>query len=237
MPVDTINPMNPKIAALVPMRHHSQRVPRKNYRLIAGKPLFHYVIENLQQVPEISQIVVDTDSPEIMQGLADNFPAVRVIERPESLRADTLSMNEILIHDVGQLPEEYFLQTHSTNPLVLPATLSRAIGSFFQNLDCHDSLFSVTRLQVRLWDAQGKPINHDPNVLLQTQDLPPVYEENSCFYIFSKSNLIARRNRLGEAPQMFEISREEAWDIDEEIDFQIVESLLGGCGKKSGSNR
>ncbi len=90
----------------------------------------------------------------------------------------------------------------------------------------YDSLFAVTRLQVRLWNSGGQPINHDPAVLLQTQDLPPIYEENSCFYIFSKTNLITRRNRLGVRPQMFEVSRNEAWDIDEEIDFQIVELLL-----------
>jgi len=218
--------MNPKIAALVPMRHHSQRVPGKNYRLIAGKPLYQHVIENLLQVGEISQVVVDTDSPEIMKGLAANFPQVRVIERPEELRADDLSMNEILIHDVKQLEEEHYLQTHSTNPLVLPNTIARAIRSYLDNLRNFDSLFAVTQIKVRLWDAEGKPINHDPNVLLQTQDLPPIYEENSCFYIFSKQNLITRRNRLGQRPAMFEISREEAWDIDEEIDFQIVELLL-----------
>jgi CMP-N-acetylneuraminic acid synthetase len=218
--------MNPKIAALVPMRHHSQRVPGKNYRLIAGKPLYQHVIENLLQVSEISQVVVDTDSPEIMKGLAANFPQVRVIERPEALRADDLSMNEILIHDVQKLPEEHYLQTHSTNPLVSPNTIARAIRSYLDNLRNFDSLFAVTQIKVRLWDAEGKPINHDPNVLLQTQDLPPIYEENSCFYIFSKQNLITHRNRLGQRPAMFEISREEAWDIDEEIDFQIVELLL-----------
>jgi CMP-N-acetylneuraminic acid synthetase len=225
--------MNPKIAALVPMRHHSQRVPGKNYRLIAGKPLYQHVIENLLQVGEISQVVVDTDSPEIMKGLAANFPQVRVIERPEALRADDLSMNEILIHDVQQLPEEHYLQTHSTNPLVSPNTIARAIRSYLDNLRNFDSLFAVTQIKVRLWDAEGKPINHDPNVLLQTQDLPPIYEENSCFYIFSKQNLITRRNRLGQRPAMFEISREEAWDIDEEIDFQIVELLLRQRGAES----
>jgi CMP-N-acetylneuraminic acid synthetase len=225
--------MNPKIAALVPMRHHSQRVPGKNYRLIAGKPLYQHVIENLLQVGEISQVVVDTDSPEIMKGLAANFPQVRVIERPEALRADDLSMNEILIHDVQQLPEEHYLQTHSTNPLVSPNTIARAIRSYLDNLRYFDSLFAVTQIKVRLWDAEGKPINHDPNVLLQTQDLPPIYEENSCFYIFSKQNLITRRNRLGQRPAMFEISREEAWDIDEEIDFQIVELLLRQRGAES----
>jgi CMP-N-acetylneuraminic acid synthetase len=226
--------MNPKIAALVPMRHHSQREQKKNYRLIAGKPLYQHVIENLLQVGEISQVVVDTDSPEIIEGLTANFPQVRVIERPEALRADDLSMNEILIHDVQQLPEEHYLQTHSTNPLVLPNTISRAIRSYFDNLRNFDSLFAVTQIKVRLWDAKGQPINHDPEVLLQTQDLPPIYEENSCFYIFSKQNMITHRNRLGQRPAMFEICREEAWDIDEEIDFQIVELLLR---QRSAENR
>ncbi len=218
--------MTPKITALVPMRHHSQRVPGKNYRLIAGKPLYHHVIENLNQVPAIEQIIVDTDSEEIKTGLAKSFPDVKVIERPAALRADDLSMNEILIHDINQLPGEHFLQTHSTNPLVSPKTIIRAIETYFEKLGAYDSLFAVTRLQVRLWDSKGMPINHDPSVLLQTQDLPPIYEENSCFYIFSKTNLLTRRNRLGERPQMFEISRDEAWDIDEEIDFQIAELLL-----------
>lgn len=218
--------MIPKITALVPMRHHSQRVPRKNFRLIAGKPLFHFVIENLLQVPEISQIIVDTDSPEIMDGLNRYFPEVKIIDRPVELRADDLSMNEILLYDVTKTKDEFFLQTHSTNPLVSPLTFSRAIQLFHNHSDKFDSLFAVTRIQVRLWDSNGKPINHDPSVLLQTQDLPPVYEENSCFYIFSKDIFTARRNRLGEKPMMFEVDRDEAWDIDEEIDFQIVELLL-----------
>jgi CMP-N-acetylneuraminic acid synthetase len=227
--------MNPKIIALVPMRHHSQRVPGKNYRLIAGRPLYQHVIENLLQVGQISQVVVDTDSPDIMKGLAANFTQVKVIERPDSLRADHLSMNEILIHDVDQLSGEHFFQTHSTNPLVTPDTISRAIDSYFIKQAEFDSLFAVTKLQVRLWDSTGNPINHDPNILLQTQDLPPIFEENSCFYIFSKSNLIKRRNRLGARPQMFEISRDEAWDIDEEIDFQIAALLLRNRNASAGT--
>jgi CMP-N-acetylneuraminic acid synthetase len=90
----------------------------------------------------------------------------------------------------------------------------------------YDSLFSVTRWQCRLWDGLGRPINHNPAVLLRTQDLPPVYEENSCVYIFTRKNLVNRRNRIGERPFLFEIEASEAWDIDEEIDFQIAEFLL-----------
>ena len=90
----------------------------------------------------------------------------------------------------------------------------------------YDSLFSVTRLQTRLWDQLGRAINHNPAILLQTQDLPPVYEENSCLYIFNRETLLRRRNRLGERPLMFEIEAAEAWDIDEELDFAITDFLM-----------
>jgi CMP-N-acetylneuraminic acid synthetase len=81
-------------------------------------------------------------------------------------------------------------------------------------------------LQTRLWDQLGRAINHNPAILLQTQDLPPVYEENSCLYLFTRQNLLARRNRLSERTMMFEIPAAEAWDIDEELDFAIVNFLL-----------
>jgi CMP-N-acetylneuraminic acid synthetase len=89
-----------------------------------------------------------------------------------------------------------------------------------------DSLFSVTRLQTRLYDQYGHAINHDPAVLIQTQELPPVYEENSCLYIFTRPNLQRRNHRIGDQPLLFEIDPAEAWDIDEELDFAICDFLL-----------
>ncbi len=216
----------PKIVALVPMRHHSQRISGKNYRPLAGKPLYHYILDSLLACPELSQVVVDTDSTVIKEGIQQHFPAVQVLERPAHLQADTVSMNAILEYDTSQVHADFYLQTHSTNPLLRPATISRAISSLLSNTPEHDSLFSVTRLQVRLWDQNGHAINHDPAILLQTQDLPPVFEENSCVYIFSRPSLLQRHNRLGEKPLMFEIDGVEAWDIDEELDFAIAEFLM-----------
>lgn len=208
------------------MRHHSQRVVGKNYRPLAGKPLFHHIIETLLAVPEIDEVLVDTDSVPVMDGLRQHFPRVKIIDRPEHLRADDVPMNDILIYDTGQVQADFYLQTHSTNPLLEPETVSRAINSFLADHPAHDSLFSVTRLQTRLYDQHGNAINHDPSVLIQTQDLPPVYEENSCLYIFTRTNLIKRHHRIGEKPMMFEIPAEEAWDIDEELDFAITDFLL-----------
>ena len=215
-----------KIVALVPMRHHSQRVPGKNFRLLAGKPLFHHILETLLSVSEISEVLVDTDSEPVMEGLHDHFPQVIIINRPRHLRADDVPMNQILIHDTEQVPADFYLQTHSTNPLLKRETVSRAIQRFLADYPARDSLFSVTRLQTRLYDRDGIAINHNPQELLQTQDLPPVYEENSCIYIFNRANLLAKGHRISDRPTMFEIEAAEAWDIDEELDFAITEFLM-----------
>jgi CMP-N-acetylneuraminic acid synthetase len=216
----------PLFVALVPMRHHSERVPGKNYRLVVGRPLYSYILEALLACSEISQVVVDTDSPVIMQGISAEFPAVRVIERPQHLRGGDVPTNEVILHDIQATAGEFYLQTHCTNPLVRSTTFSNAILAFRERYPEHDSLFSVTRLQKRLWDVDGRPLNHDPEVLMRTQDLPPVYEENSCIYIFDREGMQARKNRLGERPYLFPMEAEEAWDIDEESDLRMVEFLL-----------
>ena len=214
------------IVALVPMRHHSERVPGKNYRPLAGKPLFHHILDTLLQCPEISRVAIDTDSPNIIESLGKDYPQVLIIERPEHLRADTIAMNEVLLHDTAQIPADLYLQTHSTNPLLRPQTISRAIQTLVSQYPAYDSLFSVTRIQTRLWDQLGRPVNHNPAILLRTQDLPPIYEENSCIYLFNRQTLEQRRNRLGERPCLFEIPAAEAWDIDEELDFSITDLIL-----------
>jgi CMP-N-acetylneuraminic acid synthetase len=215
-----------KIIALVPMRHHSQRVLGKNYRDLAGKPLFHHIIETLNHVPLINGIVVDTDSPVISQQLKEHFPKVQVIERPKDLLADTIPMNEILMYDTGQVPADLYIQTHSTNPLISPDSIHKALNVLLSKYPTYDSLFSVTRIQARLWDSLARPINHNPSILLQTQDLPPVFEENSCFYLFTRQTLEIRRTRIGERPYLFEISKSESWDIDEEEDFAIADMIM-----------
>jgi CMP-N-acetylneuraminic acid synthetase len=221
------------IAAIVPMRHASERVPGKNYRPLGGRPLFHHIVETLLAVPAISTVVIDTDSEVIKDGARDRFPAVRIIDRPEHLRDGMIAMNEVLLNDMRQIDADLYLQTHSTNPLLRPETVAAGIERFLDD-PASDSLFGVTRLQTRLWSPDGEPINHDRHVLLRTQDLPPVFEENSCIYLFTREGLERRGNRIGDRPILFEIPRDEAWDIDEEIDFQVVEALYAHRMRNAG---
>jgi CMP-N-acetylneuraminic acid synthetase len=213
------------------MRHSSERVPGKNYRPFASRPLYHHIVCSLLGCPLIDEVVIDTDSPTIMDDAARVFPQVRLVERPEHLRAGTMPMNEVLLNDTKQVEADYYLQTHSTNPLLRTKTITQAIEQFLDALPAYDSLFGVTRLQVRLWDQLGRAVNHNPNILLRTQDLPPVYMENSNLYIFTRSILEHRHNRIGERPMMFEIDSIEAWDIDDGNSFRIAELLHHGLEK------
>lgn len=213
------------IAAFVPMRHSSERVKGKNYRPLGGRPLFHHIVETLLAVDEIDEVVIDTDSDVIAADTAQAFPAVRVLERPEHLRAGDTPMNDVLLNSIEAVPADLYLQTHSTNPLLTAATVSDGIRQLLDAGDTHDSLFTVTPLHTRLWTPEGDAINHDPAVLLRTQDLPPVMEENSCMYLFDADTLRRRGNRIGERPILKPISGAEAWDIDDELDWAVVEAL------------
>jgi CMP-N-acetylneuraminic acid synthetase len=214
-----------KITALVPMRHSSERVPGKNYRDFSGKPLFHHIIDTLLSCPLIDKVVIDTDSPVVIEQAKHAFPEVLVLVRPEHLRDGGIPMNEVLLNSINQVASDFYLQTHSTNPLLTTKTLTEGIEKFLEVQSIYDSLFSVTRKHVRFWDALARPINHNQNILLRTQDLPPIFEENSCFYIFTKSILERKHNRIGDRPYLFEMPEIEAQDIDVEFNFMIAELL------------
>jgi N-acylneuraminate cytidylyltransferase len=140
---------------------------------------------------------------------------------------DHIVADDLIRYDIEQVPEaDYFLQTHATNPLLRSETIDAAVAAFFSQQEC-DSLFSVTEVRARFFFPDGSPVQHDPAKLIPTQELEPLYEENSCIYIFSRESFQRRSNRLGEKPLMFPMDALEAVDIDEELDFTFAEVLMG----------
>jgi len=216
-----------KLKALLPMKGTSERVPNKNMRDFDGRPLYHAIMDTLLKSKYIEKVVINTDSEIIKDDAKKNFgESVIIIDRPKEIQGGDVSMNVIINYDLSKVDGEHFLQTHSTNPLVRVETLNKAIETYFENLDKYDSLFSVTRVQTRFYDKNANPINHNPEELLRTQDLEPLYEENSNFYIFSKESFKnAGNRRIGLKPHVFEVNKLEAVDIDEPEDFILAEIL------------
>lgn len=216
-----------KFTALVPMKAHSIRVKNKNIKELAGRPLFYHILKTLEKCRSVSGIYVNTDSKLIKDYISRDFKNVNVIDRPKYLIGDDIPMNSIIEYDLSQIEGDYFLQTHSTNPLLKSNTIDRAIEFFLSHPE-HDSLFSVTRMQKRFYDSECKPVNHDPKILLNTQNLEPLFEENSCIYLFTRKSFKLANSRIGKKPCMFEIGKEEAIDIDDESDFELVRKLMTG---------
>lgn len=213
-----------KIIALLPMKGHSERVPNKNMKLFNGIPLFHHVLTTLQNCNLIDEVIINTDS-NIISESAKKFSKAKIHNRPNEICGDFVSMNDIIAFDLNHSDGDIYLQTHSTNPLLKTTTIHQAIEKF-KNQHEFDSLFSVTKLQTRLYWKDVRPINHNPDELIRTQDLPPVFEENSNFFIFTKSSFKnAANKRIGKKPMMYEMDKLESVDIDEPHDFILAETI------------
>ena len=216
-----------KIVALLPMKGVSERVKNKNLRMFNGKPLFHIVLNKLLNSKFISSIVVNTDSIDIKKNIQSNFgDKVTIFDRDSNICGHYVSMNKIIEHDIKKIDANIFLQTHCTNPLIKTETIDDAIRKMISSIKTKkiDSIFSVTKIQKRFYSEDGKPFNHDSKMLV-TQHLKPLYEENSCIYLFTKESFRKKNNRIGQNPLMYEIDKLEAIDIDDPEDFIIAEAL------------
>ena len=216
------------------MKENSERVPKKNFRELSGKPLFFHIGDSLNQAECFDKLIINTDSHKIAKMAINRYGDwVQINERPKDLCGDFISMNRIIEYDIKNFGNEFhFFQTHSTNPLLKSASINNAISQYRSDIKDYDSLFSVTPIRTRFYDKDINPINHNPEELIRTQDLEPYYEENSNFYVFSKSSFENSNNeRIGTNPNFYKMDKIESIDIDDESDFMIAQSLLGEISK------
>jgi CMP-N-acetylneuraminic acid synthetase len=217
-----------KIVALLPMKAHSERVPGKNFREFCEKPLYRWILDTLLSLSEVSTVAINTDAHRELAatGLVED-ERVQLRERPQELRGDAVSMNRILADDVAHVPADLYLMTHTTNPLLRAETIRRAIDRFLRARERGeaDSLFAANRFQVRFYGRDGRPINHDPEHLVPTQDLEPWFAENSNLYLFTRESFRSTSARIGERPLIFEMAPWESVDIDDEPSWQHAELL------------
>lgn len=214
--------MSERVAALLPMKGHSQRVEGKNFRLLYGRPLFRWMLDTLLRMPEIDQVIINTDARELLErnGLPRDAKIVIRDRRPE-ICGDDVSMNLIIADDIEAIDADIYVMTHATNPLLSADTIREALAAFKERraAGSHDSLFAVDRVQARVYTAAGAAVNHDPALLIQTQDLEPCFVENSNLYIFTRESFRKSAARIGASPLMFETPAGESIDIDTPQDW------------------
>ena len=218
-----------KVIALLPMKAHSSRVPGKNFRKIAGKPLFRWILDELLKSEFVDEVIINTDARGIIveAGLPQSDKPINIRDRAPELCGDDVSMNRIIEDDLSHSDADAYIMTHTTNPAITSQTVDAAFHTYREGLTTgNDSLFGVNRFQTRFYRADGTPVNHDPDNLIPTQDLEPWFEENSCLYLFSKNSFAATHARIGRTPVLFETPPLESCDIDEPHDWELAEIIL-----------
>lgn len=224
-----------KIIALLPMKANSERVIGKNFKDFGGKPLYRWMLDKLLQIDEIDEVVINTDAHSILKeaGLPKDRK-LKIRNRRKEICGDFVSMNKVIKDDVENTDGDIYLMTHTTNPFLSIRSIKSGLLRFKKALKKNeaDSLFTVNILQDRLYCENGKPINHDPNNLIRTQDLIPWFKENSNMYIFTKNAFFNTNARIGKKPLMLVTEEYESTDVDTQEDWDFAEVVLDFYKKK-----
>ena len=204
----------------IPIKEESVRVPYKNFRLIGGRPLWKHCIEKLKKY----KVYIDTDSDEIID-CCSAYDNVVAYKRDKDLTGHDISVTDLIKKFINTYNiKERICQVHVTSPFLDVKHIEDSFDLLTKtNVD---SVFSVTKVQKRFWNKAGEPINHNPKILLPTQNLEPWYEENSYLYAFWPSVIEDFNNRIGKDYRMMEINYPQNIDIDTEDDWKLVEKIL-----------
>lgn len=214
--------------AIIPARGGSKGVPRKNVRMVAGRPLLAWSIADGLESARVGRVYVSTEDAEIKRTVL--ACGADVIDRPAELAQDATSSEAVLLHALesiaanggGEPDLVVFLQ--ATSPIRTGAEIDEAVARLEES--GADSLLSVSPAHVFLWGEQegrGVPLNHDWQHRSRRQDLPPQYRENGSIYVFKPRVLRQGGNRLGGKIVLFKMSEEAGVDIDSETDLELAD--------------
>lgn len=209
-----------KIIAVVPMKLNNRRLPQKNTRSFTnGKPLCYYILHALLQSKKIDEVYVYCSNEDIKEFIPEG---VHYLKRSASLDQDTTKMNEVLQSFAKDVPADIYVMTHTTAPFITVESIEKGLDAVISGE--YDSAFAAKKLQDFLW-KDGKPFNYQLDNIPRTQDLPPLYEETSGFYIYKNEVMTKLNRRIGDKPYIVEVSEIESTDIDELEDFLIADAI------------
>lgn len=215
------------VLAVVPARGGSKGIPRKNLRILAGKPLIWYIISAAKKAKRVDRVVVTTEDEEIAL-VARRFGA-EVVHRPPELAGDAVPLDPVVDHAVREVEASGFkadivLTLQPTSPLLKPESIDRAVEILARGEA--ETVISVIDRTHLYWtvDEEGryKPLYKER---LNRQYLPPLYQETGGI-IGSMRRVVTAKSRIGTKLTLIELSRDEAVDIDSDLDWWVVEKLL-----------
>lgn len=218
------------VVVIIPARGGSKGVPRKNLRRVGGVPLIGRAVSAALAARTVGAVFVSTDDGEIAE-VALRYGA-KIVSRPAELAADETSSEAVLLHALDALSTEgvqpkitVFVQC--TAPFVQADDIDGVVEQLER--DNADSAFAAARFHGFLWEGssggEARGVDHSPGERKRRQDLVPRYLEAGSVYAFRTEGFRAAGRRFFGRIALYEIPRERCWEIDDESDLAVADSL------------
>jgi len=221
-----------EILCIIPARAGSKRIPRKNLFTVGGWPLFAHSIRHALAARRVTETIVSTDSPEIME-LAIALGA-RAFDRPAELSGDAATSESALLHVLdtrnaeGRPDPDLVVFLQCTSPVRREDDIDRAIEKLLDN--GADSLFSACDNKRLIWERRGPgalhSLTHDYAERLREQEMAKQYYENGSIYVFPPTLLRASNNRLGGRIDVYEMDFWTSFQLDGDDDIPLIDWIL-----------
>jgi CMP-N-acetylneuraminic acid synthetase len=211
-----------KTVAIVPIKSFSERVKGKNFRLVNGKPLYTYILTTLKSC-NFDEVYVDTDSDEIKEFCRKL--SYKVIDRLPELAENNANGNDLMLYHESIIDADIYFQLFCTAPLLTVETINDCIS--IMNSGEYDSVLTVEKIYSWFW-FDNKPVNYDPHILPRSQDATPIIRETTGLYGIKRGSVLSEKCRVGKKPYLKEVSKDESIDLDNEIDFRWLSSVVSG---------
>ena len=222
----------------ITVRAGSKGVPGKNWRPLAGVPLFAHSVRHAVESGLFERIVVTTDSAEVL-ALATDYGATDLVERPAELASDNAGKVPAIVHAVLEVEQRIgmtfstVVDLDATSPLrdrsdiagAIDLLESEGLESVITGSEARRSpYFNLVEV-----DAQTGVVSLSKSAnggFLRRQDVPRSFDMNASIYVWNRDALVAHPAVFFPTTKLFEMPPERSHDIDSELDFQIVSWLM-----------
>ncbi|MDR0410434.1 MAG: hypothetical protein LBH75_00460 [Treponema sp.] len=216
-----------KIVCMIPIKLNNERFPGKNTRqFFDGTPLLTYCVQKLLRLKRLNDVYCFCSNADVEKYLPQD---VTFLQRPEYLDTQDATPQDIIREFILRIDADVYMISHVTSPFVTIEHFEECIKAVME--DGFDSSFTGQRIQKLLW-RDGKPLNFNAEDVPRTQDLAPIFAENSAAYVFKKEVFQSLNRRVGVKPHITEISGLEHIDIDYPEDFMLADLIYQGIFRK-----
>lgn len=222
--------------AFIPVRGGSKSIPLKNIKPINGKPLVYWTAFAAQQAKCIDKIIIATDSPEIKNTvLSFGLSKLEVYDRNPENASDTASTESVMLEYLNQSDlqdTDLFFLIQATSPLLKSEHIDGMYEAYIKGFT--DSMFTGAIEKQFKWkkvtaegeDEKPQPVNYDYKNRPRRQDFEGLIAETGACYVNKVENIKRDRCRFSGKVTYYEVPAYTAYEIDEPVDWIIVEELL-----------